>query len=57
MKATQKLSWYVSTLTEVFLIQKRINVCENTVKMGHVTVLSKSHQGEEQEEGRGWREN
>ena len=32
-KRTQKLNWYVSTFTEVFLNQKRINVCEHTLKM------------------------
>ena len=30
---TQKLNWYVVTLMEVFLNHKRINVCEDTVKM------------------------
>ena len=30
---TWKLNWYVLTLTEVFLNQKRINVYEHTVKM------------------------
>jgi hypothetical protein len=32
-KNTQKLNWYVWTVTDVFLNQKRINVCVHTVKM------------------------
>ena len=28
-----KLNWYILTLTEVFLNQKKINVCEHTVTM------------------------
>ena len=31
-KWKRKINSYVSTLTEVFLNQKRINVCEHTVK-------------------------
>ena len=30
---THKLNWNVSTIRDVFLNQKRINVCERTVKM------------------------
>ena len=30
---TWKLYWYVSTITDVFLNLKKINVCEHTVKM------------------------
>ena len=30
---TQKFNWNVSTITDVFLDQKRVNVCEHTVKM------------------------
>ena len=30
---TQKLNSYNSTITDVFLNQKRVNVCEHTVKM------------------------
>jgi hypothetical protein len=54
MKGTNKtkehmeIYLYVSTLTEVFVNQKIINVCEHTVKM--VTVLSKIHEEKEQEE-------
>ena len=29
----QKVNWYFLTITGVFLNQKRINVCEHTVKM------------------------
>ena len=32
-KGRRKLNSYVSTPTEDFLNQKRINVCEHTVKM------------------------
>ena len=28
-RADAKLNWYISTLTEIFLNQKRINVCEH----------------------------
>ena len=31
--STQKLNWYVSTITHVFLNQKKVNICEHTVKM------------------------
>ena len=30
---TRKLNWYVSTITGVFSDQKRLNVCEQAVKM------------------------
>ena len=30
---TQKLNRKVSTITDVFLDQKRVNVCEHTIKM------------------------
>ena len=30
---TWKLNWKVSTIRDVFLDQKRVNVCEHTVKM------------------------
>ena len=30
---TQKLNWYVSTITNMFLNQNRVNICEYTVKM------------------------
>ena len=32
---------------EVFVNQKRVNLCEHVVKMLHETVLGKSHQGKE----------
>ena len=32
-KSTQKLNWYVLTLTDVFVNHKRINVCDQAVKM------------------------
>ena len=48
-KSTQKFNWHVLTFTVVFLNQKGINLCEHIVKM--MPVLSKSHQGKEQEEG------
>ena len=43
---TQKLNWNVSTITDVFLNQKRVNVCEHMVKMApsescvHIHLLS-----------------
>ena len=30
---TRKLNWYISTIADVFLDQKRVNVCEHMVKM------------------------
>ena len=39
---TWKLKLYVSTITDVFLNQKRINVCEHTAKMvprGKIDIL------------------
>ena len=52
LKNTWKLNWYVLSLIEVFVNQKRINVCEYIAEIVHVTVSSKSHQGKKQEEGR-----
>ena len=34
---TWRLNWYISTLSEVFLNQKRINVFEQTAKWHHMT--------------------
>ena len=28
-------NWYISTITDVFLHQKRVNICKHTVKMPH----------------------
>ena len=33
MKGIWKLNWYISTITDVFLNQKRVNVFKHTVKM------------------------
>ena len=36
-----KLNWYVSTITDVFLIQKRVNVGEHTIKMASLLCVQK----------------
>ena len=35
IKGTQQLNWYFSTITDVFLNQKRINACEHPVMLCH----------------------
>ena len=43
MKGTNKhmeRNWYVSTFTEIFLNQKRMNVCEHTVKLEFTNIFS-----------------
>ena len=37
---TWKLNRYFSTLTEVFLDKKRVNVCKHTVKVSAVSVIN-----------------
>ena len=37
-KNTTQVNLYVSTFTEVFVNQKKINLCEHRVKMALVTV-------------------
>ena len=40
-KSTHKNLWYISTITDVILDQKRVNVCEHTVKMApHGTIFT-----------------
>ena len=38
---TWKLSWNALTIADVFLDQKRVNVCEHKVKRHHMRVLEK----------------
>jgi hypothetical protein len=40
IKGTHKLLWYVLTITDVFLNQKRVNVCEHMVKTMPQTYLA-----------------
>ena len=47
-RAHRKLMRYFKT-TQVFVDQKRMNICEHTVKMVQMTVLSKNRQGKERE--------
>ena len=37
-KNTQKLNWYILTITQVFVNQKKIKVCEYTVKMAPMSL-------------------
>ena len=57
---TQKFHWNVSTITDVFLHQKRVNVCEHMVKMVSHDNFGKVLPGwvhdRKEEEWRGWRE-
>ena len=36
---TWKLEWYISVITDAFLDQKRINVCEHMVARSHIFTL------------------